>query len=143
MWAVETIIAKRLLGSVPSLVVGAGRMGIGLVLLVGYLVVTGKLGGIASVTAEGWGWVLVTGFLLAGYVTTWMGALQRAPASVVTAVLVLGAVITTLLQSLVAGTLPSATWVVGAHVLGAGVAIAGLIATRDTAVGPAPARAGA
>jgi drug/metabolite transporter (DMT)-like permease len=130
LWAVETVIAKRLLGSVPSLVVGAGRMGIGLVLLVGYLAVTGKLGGIASVSAEGWSWVLLTGVLLAGYVSTWMAALQRAPASAVTAVLVLAAVITTLLQALANGTLPGPTSVVGATVLAGGVAAVGIAAAR-------------
>jgi drug/metabolite transporter (DMT)-like permease len=145
LWAVETVIARRLLGSVPSLVVGAGRMGIGLVLLVGYLVVTGKLGGIVSVSAEGWGWVLLTGILLAGYVSTWMAALQRAPASAVTAVLVLAAVITTILQALANGTSPAPTSVIGALVLAAGVATVGIISARapEVAVGRGPARADA
>jgi drug/metabolite transporter (DMT)-like permease len=118
-------------------------MGIGLVLLVGYLVVTGRLGGIASVTAEGWSWVLITGILLAGYVTTWMAALQRAPASAVTAVLVLAAVITTLLQALANGALPSPTSIAGALVLAAGVAVVGIVTARrpEVAVGRGAARA--
>lgn len=130
LWAIEAVIAKRLLGSVPSLVVGAGRMGIGLVLLVGYLALTGKLGAIATVSGEGWMWVLVTGVLLGGYVTSWMAALQRAPASVVTSVLVLAAVVTTLLGALANGTLPAPTAVVGAIVLAAGVVVVGIAATR-------------
>lgn len=133
LWAIEAVIARRLLGSVPSLVVGAGRMGIGLVLLVGYLALTGRLGGIATVSGEGWMWVLVTGVLLAGYVSTWMAALQRAPASVVTSVLVLAAVITTLLQALASGTLPGITAVVGAVVLAGGVVLVGIAATRRPA----------
>ena len=41
LWAVEVILARRLLlGAVPSPVLGAARLGIGLVVLVGYLVVT-------------------------------------------------------------------------------------------------------
>lgn len=145
LWAVETVLARRLLGSVPSLVVGAGRMGIGVVVLAGYLVVTGRLAGIGALTTEGWGWVLLTGILLAGYVATWMAALQRAPASAVTAVLVLAAVVTTLLQALAGGTLPPVTSVVGAFVLAAGVAIVGIVVARapEAAAGSsAPARAG-
>ena len=37
LWAVETILVKRLLGSIASPTVAAARMGIGLVVLVGYL----------------------------------------------------------------------------------------------------------
>ncbi len=145
LWAVETVIARRLLGSVPSLVVGTGRMGIGLVLLVGYLAVTGKLGGIVSVSAEGWGWVLLTGVFLAGYVASWMAALQRAPASAVTAVLVLAAVITTLLQALANGTLPAPTAVIGAVVLAVGVVTVGIVTARrpEVASGLGPVRSGA
>jgi drug/metabolite transporter (DMT)-like permease len=145
LWAVEAVIARRLLGSVPSLVVGAGRMGIGMVLLVGYLVVTGKAGGITTVSAEGWGWVLLTGILLAGYVSSWMAALQRAPATAVTAVLVLAAVITTLLQALASGTLPGAVSVIGALLLAGGVAFVGILAARAPEAvagrGPAPTAA--
>jgi drug/metabolite transporter (DMT)-like permease len=57
--------------------------------------------------------VLLTGLLLAGYVGTWFAALQRAPASVVTSVLVLGAVVTGALTAVSKGAVPSATAVVG------------------------------
>ncbi|MET0771497.1 MAG: hypothetical protein ABWZ82_00310, partial [Candidatus Limnocylindrales bacterium] len=115
------------------------------VLLVGYLAVTGKLGGITSVSAEGWGWVLLTGVLLAGYVSTWMAALQRAPASAVTAVLVFAAVITTILQSIANGTVPGATSVLGALVLAVAVVAVGIITARrpDVPAGRASARASA
>ncbi len=130
MWSVEVVLAKRLLGSVPPLVVGAGRLGIGLVLLVGFLAVTDKLGAVVALGAEGWGWALLTGLLLAGYVATWMSALQRAPASAVTAVLVLGAVITTLLQALYAGTMPAPTAILGAVVLAVAVAVVGIMGAQ-------------
>jgi drug/metabolite transporter (DMT)-like permease len=48
-------------------------------------------------------WVLVTDVILAGYVATWFAALSRAPALDVTAVLVIGAVITALLAAAVNG----------------------------------------
>jgi drug/metabolite transporter (DMT)-like permease len=107
-WAVETIIARRLLASVPPLVAGAGRMGFGLVVLVGYLAVTGKLGVFAQLGLAQWAWVVGTGVLLAGYVATWYGALQRAPAAMVAAVLTIGAPITAGLQVISTGSVPTA-----------------------------------
>ena len=100
LWAVEAVIAKRVLGSVPSSIVGAARLGVGLIILVAYLAVTGKLSAVASLQAQQWAWILITGGLLGGYVATWFGALQRAPASLVTAVLVLGAPVTATLQAI-------------------------------------------
>ena len=106
-WAVETIVARRLLASVPPLVAGAGRMGFGLIVLLGYLLVTGKIGAIAQLGWAEWAWVLGTGVLLAGYVATWYAALQRAPAAMVAAVLTVGAPITAGLQVISTGTVPT------------------------------------
>lgn len=113
LWAVETIAARRLLRTVPSGVVGVGRLGIGLVVLVGYLALTGKLGTVAALTAEQWGWAALTGALLSGYVGTWFAALQRAPASLVTAVLVLGAPVTAGLQAIQGGSVPATPVLLG------------------------------
>jgi drug/metabolite transporter (DMT)-like permease len=106
-WAVETIIARRLLASIPPLVAGAGRMGIGLLVLLAYLAVTGKLGVLTQLGLAQWGWVLGTGVLLAAYVATWYGALQRAPAAMVAAVLTIGAPITAGLQVISTGAVPA------------------------------------
>lgn len=113
LWAGETIVARRVLRTVPAAVVGAARLAIGLVVLAGYLAVTGSLGTIATLTAVQWTWVLVTGLLLAGYVATWFAALQRAPASLVTAILVLGAPVTAGIQALQTGTIPAAPVLTG------------------------------
>jgi drug/metabolite transporter (DMT)-like permease len=113
LWAVESIVARRVLHSVPSPVVGAARLGIGLIVLVGYLAVTGKLGSIAALTTAQWAWAVGTGFLLSGYVASWFAALKRAPASVVTAILVLGAPITAGLQAIQTGALPAAPALAG------------------------------
>ena len=106
LWAVEVVLAKRVLGRVRSPIVGVARLGIGLTVLVGYLILTGRVSGIAALDAAGWTWIAVTGVLLAGYVGTWMAALRRAPASEVTSVLVLGAVITAVLTAVTRGALP-------------------------------------
>jgi drug/metabolite transporter (DMT)-like permease len=105
-WAVEVIVAKRLLANIPASVAAAARMGIGLLVLVAYLALTGSLAGVGAVSAEQWAWVLGTGLLLSGYVATWYAALKRAPASAVTAVLTLGAPITAALQLMSTGQLP-------------------------------------
>jgi drug/metabolite transporter (DMT)-like permease len=113
LWAAEVIVAKRLLATVPTPVVAVSRMGLGLVVLVGYLAASGRLGLVAAVTPEGWAWVGLTGVVLAAYVGTWFAALRRAPASVVTSVLVLGAVVTGALQALSKGAAPSAEVALG------------------------------
>jgi drug/metabolite transporter (DMT)-like permease len=115
-WAGETILVKRLLASVPTGVMAIARMGIGLVVLIGYLAISGKLGGAVALDASAWGWVAVTGVILAAYVGTWFAALNRAPASAVASVLVLGAVITGVLSAIAKGVAPSPL-VVGGYVL--------------------------
>ena len=106
MWAVEVVLVKKLVGRVDPLVVGVGRLGLGLVVLFGYLLITGKLSMIAGLGASQWTWVLVGGVLLAGFVGTWFSALRNAPATVVTSVLVLALPITGLLSAGVNGQLP-------------------------------------
>ena len=107
IWAVEAVVARRVLATVPPAVLGAGRLGIGLVVLGGYVVISGRLSGALALGPAQWVWVLGTGALLAGYVATWFAALQRAPASVVTAVLVIGAPITAMLAVMSGGSAPT------------------------------------
>jgi drug/metabolite transporter (DMT)-like permease len=99
IWAGEVVVVRALLRSVPSHVVGVARMGVGVVVLSGYLAVSGNLGALFALDAAGWGMALLTGVILAGYVTTWFAALARAHAVDVTAVLVLGAFVTALLDA--------------------------------------------
>jgi drug/metabolite transporter (DMT)-like permease len=150
LWAIETVLARRLLASVASEVLGALRLSIGVVVLFGYLLVTGKLGSLADLTTSQWTWIVATGAILAAYVATWFAALKRAPASVVTSVLVVGAVVTGVLTSASRGAAPSPTVVVGYGLIVAAtilvVASARLAATSlaaATDVGglvPSPAR---
>lgn len=138
-WAIETILVKRVLRSVPAAVVGAARLGIGLVVLAGYVIATGKAGAVAALQPQQWGWAFVTGALLCAYVGTWFAALQRAPASLVTAVLVLGAPVTGALQAIQAGGLPAAPALAGQGlILAAAVALV-LPVLRARRLAPAPA----
>jgi drug/metabolite transporter (DMT)-like permease len=106
LWSVEVILAKRVLARVRSPIVGVARLGIGLAVLVAFLVVTGRIGGIVGLDAVAWIWVGVTGLLLSGYVGTWFAALKRAPATEVTSILVVGAVITGTLSAFSRGVVP-------------------------------------
>jgi drug/metabolite transporter (DMT)-like permease len=113
LWAVETVIAKRLLASVPSLTLGVARMAGGAVVLILFGMWRGAFSGLTGVTPEHVMWIAVTALTLAGYVGTWYAALARAQAVDVTAVLVAGALITGLLESGLRGdALPSGTGVV-------------------------------
>ena len=116
LWAVEMVLAKRLLTSISTPVMAAARLGLGLVILVGYLAVSGKLGGLGGLRQVQWGWALLTGLVLAGYVATWFGALRLAPATTVTSVLVVAAVLTGILTAVNKGMAPSPK-VVGGYLL--------------------------
>ena len=140
LWAVEVVLAKRLLARADPLVVGVGRLGIGLIVLVGYLAATGRLALIAELTAVQWLWVVATGGILAGYVGTWLAALQRAPATVVASVLVLGAPVTAILDVLAKGTVPAGLSLVGHTLIVLGAVVlagAAIWRTRPAALGAA------
>lgn len=110
LWAVESVVAKRLLARasapVPAQVAGAARLGFGLVILVGFLATTGKVAVVSGLSGAQWAAALGTGVLLATYVGTWFAALRRAPASLVAAILVVGAPITAALQAVANGLTP-------------------------------------
>jgi drug/metabolite transporter (DMT)-like permease len=99
LWAVEVVYVRWLLGQelFDSRVLAAARMGLGTVLLLVWLALTGKFQALTTLSTGQWRWVALTGVLLFGYVGSWYAALARAQAVDVTAVLVFGAVITALL----------------------------------------------
>lgn len=128
LWAVETVVAKRVLASVPPLTVAVFRMVGGVVLLLAFGLGRGTLLGLGDVGPEHMVWILVTALTLSAYVATWYAALSRAPAVDVTAVLVGGAIITGLLESGVRGAaFPPA---IGLVLIGAGVLLAGVAGWR-------------
>jgi drug/metabolite transporter (DMT)-like permease len=99
LWSGEVLVAKRLLGGLSPLTVGAVRLGGGLVVLAAWAAATGALARIPDAGVEVWAWAGVTGLVLAGYVACWLVALARAPATVVTAVLVLAVPLTAVLDA--------------------------------------------
>ena len=127
LWAVEVIVAKRLLASLAPSTLAAARMGLGTLVLLGWLAVSGRGGELFALGAEQWSWAIVTGLLLTGYVAIWYAALARAQAVDVTAVLVFGAVVTALLGRFADGV---SVDVVGVVLVSLGAAIAGAAALR-------------
>jgi drug/metabolite transporter (DMT)-like permease len=126
LWSVEVILAKRLLSgpaALTSLTVGVARMGLGSVLLVAWVAVTGHFGSLTGLTGAAWGWVLLTGAILAAYVAAWFAALACAPAVDVTAVLVAGAIITALLSAVTTGATLPASELLGLALVAAGTAL--------------------
>jgi drug/metabolite transporter (DMT)-like permease len=99
LWSVEVVVVKRLTPALSSMTIAVARMSVGIVVLAGWTVLSGAGKDLATAGLRDYGWALATGALLACYVATWFAALSRAQATDVTAVLVLGAVITALLQS--------------------------------------------
>jgi drug/metabolite transporter (DMT)-like permease len=104
LWAAEVILVKRLVRGVHPETIALARMGLGVVVLLTWVAISGKWTVLAHLNARGWGWAVLTGAILAAYVATWFTALALAPAIDVTAVLVVGAVITAGLSSWVKGT---------------------------------------
>jgi drug/metabolite transporter (DMT)-like permease len=99
LWAVETVVAKRILGEVPPLFVGVVRMAGGAALLLAYALAMGAFSRLGEVGPEHVAWIVVTALTLSAYVATWFAALSRAQAVDVTAVLVAGAVVTGVLDA--------------------------------------------
>lgn len=135
LWSVEVVFVKHLLATLAPRTLAAARMGIGTVLLVGWVAVSGKAGQLTGLDAEQWRWILLTGLLLTAYVGTWYAALARAQAVDVTAVLVFGAVVTALLSGAADGTPVDA--------IGAILVVAGSALVAVAALGRRPAEASA
>ena len=118
LWAIENILAKKVLYSVSSSVVSAGRMVFGSVFLGIFLAVSGELSELFTISAVGLVWILFTAFFLFGYVLTWYTALKHAPASYVAAILVSSTLITNLLSVIfITGTISEKQIVSGLYVI--------------------------
>jgi drug/metabolite transporter (DMT)-like permease len=100
LWAVEAIVARKVLGNVSVRVAAFSRMGFGSLAMLGFLAVSGRLDTLATMSGIQWWWVVLTSMFLLGYVSSYYGALKHAPATLVSSVLVLGSVVTSLLHAI-------------------------------------------
>jgi drug/metabolite transporter (DMT)-like permease len=131
LWALEVVVARRLLRTRSPATLAVVRMGLGALTLVVYLAASGSLGQLGAMNADQWHWALWTGLLLSAYVATWMSALARARAIDVTSVLASSALVTWLLQ-LVVGTTSVSRDAIGLVLIGAGATLV-LIEARGRA----------
>ena len=99
LWAVEAVVARRLMAGISPRTAILGRMGFGAIVMLGFLAVTGRTDAVAAISGIQWSWVLITSIFLLGYVTGYYHALKNAPATLVASVLVLGSVVTSLLHA--------------------------------------------
>lgn len=139
-WAVEVVLVRALLSrtGVSVRLATTARMALGAILILGYLAIDGRLGGLFALDARQWILIAATGGLLLLYVTTWYGALQRAPAALVSSVLVGGAVITAGLAAIRTGSIPAPATEFGLILIMVGTALA-IGAWRRPALTPSPA----
>ena len=85
-WTAETILVKLLLPEIPVTLAATARMAGGAIVMWGWMLASGQVGGLTAIGPTAWAWILLTAVLLFGYVTTWYGALSLAPATAVTSV---------------------------------------------------------
>lgn len=102
LWAVETILAKKILPRVDPDIVAVARMGFGALILLTMSSVLQPfaLSNSLSLTSTQWFWLALTMLTLLGYVTMWYRALKFAPVTTVTAILVGATIITNILSAI-------------------------------------------
>jgi drug/metabolite transporter (DMT)-like permease len=99
LWAIENVIAKKTLTTIPSEIVGWSRMAIGSIVLIGIVVWQGNINQIFTLSLSNFYAVIIGATFLTGYVLSWYKALSKAPATVVSSVLSLSTIITGLLST--------------------------------------------
>jgi len=98
LWALEYILAKKFMSNISPEVLSWGRMFIGSIILMLYLVLSGKGAPMAWITMVQIPWLLVVGLTLSFYVLTWYKTLKLIPATYAAAILTAASPITTLLD---------------------------------------------
>jgi len=135
LWSIEIVVAKRFLAWMAPSTAGAWRIAGGSVLLVAWS--AAQRADLGALSGDAWMWIGVSGVLLTTYVATWFAALARAPAIDVTAVLTLGALVSSVI-AVARGLQPVGAVAPGSLLLVAG-ALALLAGSRRTVEPVAPA----
>ena len=99
LWAVENVIAKKVLKDISSITVAGARMIIGSLILFAVVLGKGSTVPLSTLSFEQWGWTMLTSILLLGYVLAWYTALKYAPATYVAALLVPATLVTNVLSA--------------------------------------------
>ena len=123
-WAAENTISKYTLRTLSPRIVAFGRMGIGSAFIFLFLLFTGGLPSIASLTTLHWQWVLISAVILFGYVTTWYTGLKYINVSTATTILLVGSPITSFLAFIFQGQGFTLHQLIGAGLIILGVILA-------------------
>jgi len=97
-WAVENTISKYVLRELSGRVVAWGRMFFGSLFIFIFLLFTGQLPLLSSLTFTQINWTIITSVFLFGYLITWYSGLKNIPVSQATVILLFGFPVTTLLS---------------------------------------------
>ncbi len=136
LWAIESIIAKKALKNLSSMLVAGARMAIGSIIILAVIVIQGKTSMLTGLAPAQWGITLLTSALLAGYILTWYTALKHAPVTLVASLLVVATLVTNTLQTaFVTHTLPNQQLLSGTLLL---IGIT-LLISRAKNISPLPA----
>lgn len=102
LWAVENVLAKKILPAVDTDIVTGARMGFGSLILLGAAAIIAPAALTKSLmsTPTQIFWMTTTAILLLGYVTTWYRALKFAPITVVASILVSATLVTNVLSAI-------------------------------------------
>jgi len=103
LWAVENVLSKHLLKSLPSRIVIWARMTFGSFFIILFLLATGQAHLVASLSLSQVGWTLLSAVILFGYVVTWYTGLKYVRVSIAAAILMIGSTITSILTILFSG----------------------------------------
>lgn len=98
LWAVENIIAKKVLKHVSANLVGLFRMGVGSIILLGLTIFTGKQNLLLSLNGNQLTTIIIGATILSFYVFFWYRALKYAPAGIVTLLLTFSVVVGNILN---------------------------------------------
>lgn len=93
LWAIENIIAKKVLKKVESEIVGLFRMGIGSIILLSAIFISGQQKQLFSLNQSQLLTIFIGGTILFFYVFSWYKALKYAPVSLVTLILTFSTVV--------------------------------------------------
>jgi len=94
MWATEITLSKNTLKNLTSNQVAFGRMFFGSLFIILFLVFTGQINAIKAINTAQFNWILITSCFLLLYVFTFYTGLKHIKASIATAVLLFGQIIT-------------------------------------------------
>jgi drug/metabolite transporter (DMT)-like permease len=127
-WSVESVINRWLLAELSPATVAVARLSAGSLVLVAIGLINGDTARLADLGAGAWGWVVLTGAVLAIYAALWLYALANAAVLDVTAVLTLAAPVTAIIAVVAEGSaVPNP---VGLGVVACGAVVVALAASQ-------------